>query len=151
MYKHYERSIIFLLLTAISAGAQTKLTPVYHDNIYQFTGVAISAKNRLFVTYPLWSNIYKYAVVEVMKNGSAKPYPNLEMNSWSNGKDGMNKWVCVQTAYIDEDDYLYIVDAAAPMLGKIYNNSAKVVKFDLNTNQMVRTYRFRELLITVLT
>ena len=32
-------------------------------------------KTAYFVTYPLWSNIYKYAVVEVMKDGSAKPYP----------------------------------------------------------------------------
>jgi sugar lactone lactonase YvrE len=134
---------VCLLTAVLSANAQQpKLIPVYQDNTYQFTGVAITAKGRLFVTYPNWSDTYKYAVVEVMKDGSAKPYPDAAMNAWKKGDDGRNKWVCVQTAYVDDQDFLYIVDPAAPKLGKVYNNSAKVVKFDLNTNQIVRTYRF---------
>lgn len=122
--------------------AQSKMQVVFSDNIYQFTGVAVSAKGRLFVTYPLWSDTYKYAVVEVMKDGTLKPYPDAETNNWKPGQDGMNKWVCVQTAYVDDDDFLYIVDPAAPKLGRVYNNSAKVVKYDLNTNKVVTTYRF---------
>jgi sugar lactone lactonase YvrE len=133
---------LILLFSTLCAVAQPKLQTVYSDNTYQFTGVAVSAKNRLFVTYPLWSDTYKYAVVEVMKDGTAKPFPDAEMNSWKPGTDGMNKWVCVQTAYIDDDDYLYIVDPAAPKLGKVYNGSAKVVKFNLNTNQVEKVYRF---------
>jgi sugar lactone lactonase YvrE len=54
----------------------------------------------------------------------------------------MNKWVCVQTAYVDDQDKLYIVDPAAPKLGKVYNNSAKVVRFDLATNKIEKVYRF---------
>ena len=120
---------------------QPRLQSVYQDNTYQFTGVAISAKNRLFVTYPRWSDTYKYGVIEVV-NGKSVPYPDAGMNEWKPGEDGMNKWVCVQTAYVDDQDFLYIVDPAAPKLGKVYNNSAKVVKFDLNTNRIIRTYRF---------
>lgn len=130
-----------MLATGHFAMAQ-KLEPVYSDNTYQFTGVAISAKGRLFVTYPRWSGPYRYGVVEVMPDGSAKPYPDAATNSWQPGESGMDKWVCVQTAYIDDQDFLYIVDPTAPKLGKIYNGSAKVVKFDLNTNQIVKTYRF---------
>lgn len=133
---------MLLLAQQTAFAQQPQLVPVYHDNTYQFTGVGVSARGRIFVTYPLWSDTYKYAVVEVMPDGTAKPYPNLEMNSWSNGKDGMNKWVCVQTAYVDDKDFLYIVDPAAPKLGKVYGNSAKVVKIDLNTNKIVQTYRF---------
>ncbi|MBS7563230.1 hypothetical protein KHS38_02330 [Mucilaginibacter sp. Bleaf8] len=126
----------------LTYAQQPKLQQVYADNTYQFTGVAVSAKNRLFVTYPLWSKTYKYAVVEVMPNGTAKPFPDAAMNSWKTGEDGSNKWVCVQTAYVDADDYLYIVDPAAPMLNKVVGNSAKVVKFNLKTNKIERTYRF---------
>ncbi|WP_158828360.1 L-dopachrome tautomerase-related protein [Mucilaginibacter lacusdianchii] len=125
-----------------STAQQPKLQQVFADNTYQFTGVAVSAKNRLFVTYPLWSKTYKYAVVEVMPNGTSKPFPDAAMNSWKAGEDGMNKWVCVQTAYVDDNDYLYIVDPAAPMLNKVVGNSAKVIKFNLNTNKIERVYRF---------
>lgn len=135
-------SLIFSLLVTVSAIAQQpKLRSVYQDNTYQFTGVAMSAKGRLFVTYPRWSDTYKYGVVEVV-NGQARPFPDEETNNWQPGQDGKNKWVCVQTAFVDDNDYLYIVDPAAPKLGKVYDGSAKVVKYDLNTNQAVKTYRF---------
>lgn len=133
--------ILGLFFTTGAIAQQPKLQSVYQDNTYQITGVAISAKGRLFVTYPRWSDTYKYGVVEVV-NGQARPYPDEATNNWHPGEDGMNKWVCVQTAYIDDNDYLYIVDPAAPKLGKVYNGSAKVVKYDLNTNQVVKTYRF---------
>jgi sugar lactone lactonase YvrE len=133
--------LLFILLAACSIHAQT-LQPVFSDNTYQITGVAISAKGRLFLTYPRWSDTYRYGVVEIMTDGSVKPYPNGEANNWKPGEDGQNKWVCAMADYIDDNDFLYIVDPAAPKLGKVYNNSAKVVKFDLATNQVVKTYRF---------
>jgi sugar lactone lactonase YvrE len=139
--KTIKLSIFTCLLGVYSAVAQSKLQPIYSDNTYQFTGVAVSAKGRLFVTYPRWSNIYKYGVVEVV-HGKAVPYPDAATNNWAPGQDGMNKWICVQTAYVDDQDKLYIVDPAAPKLGKVYNNSAKVVKFDLATNKIEKTYRF---------
>jgi sugar lactone lactonase YvrE len=144
----FTRLLIFAAASGMVAPAQRsfaqqpKLEQVYADNTYQFTGVAISAKKRLFVTYPRWSPIYKYAVVEVMPNGTAKPFPDAATNNWQPGQDGMNKWVCVQTAYVDDDDYLYIVDPAAPMLAKVVDKSAKVVKFNLNTNKIEKVYRF---------
>lgn len=148
------KTIIIYLITAFSvagmasvanyAQAQApQLQKVYADNTYQFTGVAVSKTGRLFVTYPYWSNTYKNAVVEVMPNGTAKPYPDVAMNNWKKGEDGLNKWVCVQTAYVDDNDYLYIVDPAAPFLGKVAGNAAKVVKYDLKTNKPVQTYRFQ--------
>lgn len=121
---------------------QQKLEKVYSDDTYQFTGVAVSAKGRVFVTYPRWEGPYKYAVIEVMKDGTAKPYPDEATNNWQPGEDGMNKWVCVQTAFVDDDDYLYIVDPAAPKLEKVVDNCAKVVKFNLQTNQVEKTYHF---------
>lgn len=148
------KNIFIYLITAFSVAGMAsvshqvraqapQLQKVYSDNTYQFTGVAVSKTGRLFVTYPYWSNTYKYAVVEVMPNGTAKPYPDAAMNSWKKGEDGMNKWVCVQTAYVDDNDYLYIVDPAAPFLAKVVGNGAKVVKYDLKTNKPVQTYRFQ--------
>ena len=146
---HYSRYlktlalvIVLISVTTITHAQQPVLEKVFSENTYQFTGVAVSAKGRVFVTYPRWSGPYKYAVVEVMKDGSSKPYPDEATNSWQPGDDALNKWVCVQTAYIDDDDFLYIVDPAAPGLGKVVDNAAKVVKFNLQTNQVEKTYRF---------
>lgn len=138
-----KRLFLLWLGLGLSAAvvAQPKLQPVFSDNTYQLTGVAVSAHNRLVVTYPRWSGPYRYAVVEVV-NGKARPYPDAAMNAWQPGQDGKDKWVCVQTAYIDDQDKLYIVDPAAPKLGKVVAGSAKVVKFDLATNHIERVYRF---------
>jgi sugar lactone lactonase YvrE len=133
--------ILIILSTGFMLDAQ-QLQPVFSDDNHLITGVAISAKGRLFVTYPRWSDTYQYGVVEVLKDGSVKPYPDEATNQWRSGEDGLNKWVCVQTAYLDDKDYLYIVDAAAPKLGSVYNGCAKVVKFDLTTDQIAKTYRF---------
>lgn len=138
-----KKTLTIAILALTMAGfAQPRLQSVYSDNTYQFTGVAVSASGRLFVTYPRWEGPYKYAVVEVMKDGSAKPFPDAAMNEWAPGQDGRNKWVCVQTAYIDDDDFLYIVDPAAPQLGKVVDDAAKVVKYNLQTNTVERTYYF---------
>jgi len=138
-----KRSIlVMMVINTVACFAQPKLEQVYSDNNYQFTGVAVSAKGRLFVTYPRWEGPYKYAVVEVMKDGTAKPYPDVSMNEWAPGQVGLNKWVCVQTAYVDDNDFLYIVDPAAPQLGKVVDNAAKVVKFNLQNNQIEKVYRF---------
>ncbi|MDB5109430.1 MAG: hypothetical protein JWR67_544 [Mucilaginibacter sp.] len=139
----YTYSLLMsLLLITGKVNAQEKLQQVFTDNTYQLTGIAVSARGRMFINYPLWSATYKYAVVEVLPNGSVKPYPDEEMNSWKKGEDGKNKWVCVQAVYIDDNDYLYVVDPAAPMLNVVYQNSNKVVKIDLKTNKIVRTYFF---------
>jgi len=145
MRRHVINLVVtaFAMVAAITVKAQApKLQPVFADKTYQLTGIAVSPGGRMFVNYPLWSKIYKYAVVEVMPNGTVKPYPNLEMNSWTKGKDGKNAWVCVQAVYIDDAGYLWVVDPAAPMLGQVYQNSDKVVKIDLKTNKIIRTYFF---------
>src|SRR5689334_9635639 len=77
-----------------------KLEQVFADPQYQLTGVAISAKGRLFVNYPVWGPDHKYCVVEVLPGGQVKPYPNEEMNSWKPGDDGTKKWVSVQAVFV---------------------------------------------------
>jgi sugar lactone lactonase YvrE len=120
----------------------TQLEEVFADNTYQLTGVAVSAEERLFSNYPLWSEVYKYAVVEVMPDGTVKPYPNEYMNSWKDGESGLDKWVCVQAVYIDSQNSMWVVDPAAPFMGPVYENSHKLVKIDLATNTIERVYRF---------
>jgi len=124
-----------------SPKAPPVLEQVFHDPRYQLTGVAISAKGRLFTNYPVWSPVHQHCVVEVLPNGEANPYPNLEMNSWKTGDGGIEKWVSVQAVYVDDQDQLWVVDPAAPFFGEVYQGSNKLVRINLATNAIERVYR----------
>jgi sugar lactone lactonase YvrE len=117
---------------------------VFADSTYQLTGVAVSKEGRLFTNYPLWSDIYKYALVEILTGNKVNPYPNLYMNSWQPGENGKDKWVCVQAVYIDDNNTMWVVDPAAPRMMEVYQNSHKLVKINLSTNSVEKVYQFAE-------
>ncbi|RYE28320.1 MAG: hypothetical protein EOP42_17210 [Sphingobacteriaceae bacterium] len=126
-----------------NGNTSVKLEQVFADPTYQLTGVAISKSGRLFTNYPLWTpSIYKYALVEVLPGNKTQPYPDAAMNSWKPGENGKNKWVCVQAPYIDDQDVMWVIDPAAPKLDKVYQQSHKLVKINLGTNKVERTYTF---------
>ena len=72
---------------------------------HQVTGVTVAKDGRIFVNFPRWSEDAPISVAEVMKDGSIKPYPNAEWNSWRNAKknavDPKTHWVCVQSVVVD--------------------------------------------------
>ncbi len=125
-----------------SPNPHQKRELVFSDSVYQLTGVAVSANGRLFTNYPLWSDIYRYALVETRPGNQVMPYPNAEMNSWQPGQNGDNNWVCVQAVYIDEKDRMWVVDPAAPRMDTVYQHSYKLVKIDLSSGQVERVYPF---------
>lgn len=114
----------------------------FEDNEYQLTGVAISKTGRLFTNYPLWQGPHKYSLVEIRPGNEVRPYPNAEMNSWKEGQDGREKWVCVQAVYIDDRDTMWVVDPASPQMKQVYRNSHKLVRINLETNAIEKVYYF---------
>ncbi|MGI9074470.1 MAG: hypothetical protein ACR2JB_24860 [Bryobacteraceae bacterium] len=140
-----KRSLALIALACFAvaiAEAQTTrwrpLTLVYQNNDFQITGVTVSRTGRLFVNFPLWSTEYLNAVVEVQKDGTAKPFPDEYWNRWDRKRDTARKqFVCVQSVVVDDTDTLWVVDAAAPMLASPVPGGAKLVKIDLQTNRVV--------------
>lgn len=122
--------------------SSNQLEQVFSDDTYQMTGVAVSKDGRVFTCYPLWPGPHKYSVVEILPNNEVKPYPDKAMNSWKEGEDGKNKWVCVQAVYVDEENYLWVVDPACPYMEQVYDNSYKLAKLNLATNSIEEVYRF---------
>ncbi|MGV3502558.1 MAG: L-dopachrome tautomerase-related protein [Adhaeribacter sp.] len=123
-----------------------ELELVFKDDTYQLTGVAVSKEGRLFTCYPLWPGPHKWDVVEIVGPDEYRPYPDEQWNSWQEGDDGQNKWVCVQAVYVDEENYLWVVDPACPHMEEVYDESYKLVKFDLATNTIVQIYLFENVL-----
>jgi sugar lactone lactonase YvrE len=135
-------AVAALGLAASLAHAQASLERVFADDTYQLTGVAVSGGGRIFTNYPLWSATHRDSVVEVLPGNRVQPYPDVAMNRWQQGEDGQDKWVCVQSVFVDGDDKLWVVDAGAPFMGKVWRNSSKLVKIDLATDRIERVYRF---------
>ena len=128
-------------------AAAVDITPVFKDDLSQFTGVALSKSGRMFVNYPRWQGPHRtFDVVEVMSNGiTARPYPDKDWNSWEKNQGGSNKWVCVQAVYVDDKDQLWVVDPGAPEMESVEDDSAKLVRIDLKTDRVLRIYNLTEL------
>ncbi len=124
-------------------GART-LTEVFSSSDFQITGVTVSKSGRLFVNFPRWSDYYLNAVVEVLGDAAAiKAFPDEQWNRWDmKPATAGNQFVCVQSVVADDRDSLWVLDPAAPLLGPVVAGGAKLVRLDLETNQVTRVYTF---------
>lgn len=113
---------------------------------HQVTGVTVSEDGRIFVNFPRWSEDVPVSVAEVMTDGSIRPYPNEEWNSWRNVKiseiSAKDHFVTVQSVVADGRGALWVVDPAAPNTEKTVKNGPKLVQIDLKTNAVKRIYPF---------
>jgi sugar lactone lactonase YvrE len=113
----------------------------------QWTGVAVSNNDRMFTNYPNWSDAHTISVAELV-NGQPAPYPNQEWNAWSTEKNPATHFICVQSVFVDRNNFLWIVDPANPQRNGEYlgvvPGGAKLIKVDLQSNQVVQTIVFNE-------
>jgi DNA-binding beta-propeller fold protein YncE len=79
-----------------------------------------------------------------MPDGSTKPYPNEEWNTWRNATMSAmspnDHFVCVQSVVADRRGSLWVVDPAAPNAEKTVKGGPKVVEIDLKSNKVKRIY-----------
>lgn len=115
---------------------------------HQVTGVAVSPEGRVFVNFPRWAEDVPISVAEVAKDGSLKPYPDEEWNSWRNTAASKllprDHFVCVQSVVADNRGNLWVLDPAAPGMDKVVSGGAKLVRIELATNKVAQVIRFGE-------
>jgi sugar lactone lactonase YvrE len=131
------------VVLAKTARRHVGLKEVFSDDTFQLTGVTVSRTGRLFVNYPRWSDMYLNAVVEVLPDGSSRPFPDERWNGWDRKPDtARDHFVCVQSVVVDASDALWVLDPAAPMLTSPVPGGAKLVQIDLATNRAARVIQF---------
>lgn len=113
---------------------------------HQWTGVAVSHTGRIFVNFPRWNDWPGMAVTELKKGSDGRltpvAFPNAEWQQWKEGDDPKSHFVCVQSVVIDDQDFLWVVDAAGPQMKEVVPGGAKLVKIDLRTSQIAATYSY---------
>lgn len=131
---------------AIPRAPRAALEAVAAFDSVRITGVAVAADGRLFVSAPYWSEPHGTSVYEVRPNGERAPYPGYLWNRWGAGLDPAEHFVSVQSVYIDprNPQTLWVLDAASPLFRGVVPGGAKLVRIDLETNTVVRTYGFDE-------
>jgi len=103
----------------------------------QWTGVAVSTDGRIFVNYPRWGGMTPFSVAEIDSAGEAHPFPNDQVNEWDASMTAMDHFICVQSVYIDDKNFLWILDAANPAFQGVVEMGAKLMKVDLERNKII--------------
>lgn len=109
---------------------------------YQPIGVGVTAKGRIFVTFP-YRQPYEFGLAEIV-NGQRKPYPDPEWNRHDT-THLENHFINAQAAWPDNRNKLWVLDPANPDDQEAKPAGIKLVKIDLTTNKVERVYRFEDL------
>jgi sugar lactone lactonase YvrE len=143
------KAILILLILISCQNKQKRTLEINKENPLEliaesdnlWTGLAISKEKRIFVNFPRWDNNVKISVGEII-NGKVIPYPNKEFNHWTADTSVKNSFICVQSVYIDDQNYLWILDPSNPLFQGVINLTAKLYKVNLNNNQIIETHHF---------
>jgi sugar lactone lactonase YvrE len=132
---------VMLLQASAIRAEQVELEEVAAFPTQQVTGVTVSAKGRVFVNFPFWSDDHTISVAEVV-DGKPKPFPD---QAW-NAKAGppAQRWICVQSVVVDDQDALWVLDPASPKTEAVVEGGPKLVKIDLATNKVIQTITLDE-------
>ncbi|MFZ4861708.1 L-dopachrome tautomerase-related protein [Sphingobacterium sp. Mn56C] len=144
------KSLLVFLFLAIGIGAEAAhaqpapkagtMQTVFENKERQLTGVAVSATGRIFTNYPRWAGPYQNALEEVTSLHQSKPFPDKTWNSWNGSGDKMAHFLCVQAVVIDQEDFMWVVDAGATGTLPQTDKGQKLVQIDLKTNTVLRVY-----------
>lgn len=111
-------------------------------NPREWTGIAVARDGRIFVNFPRWSDDVPISVAELLPSGEVQAFPNETWNTWKKGEDPRNRFVCVQSVYIDANNDLWVLDAGNPKFAGGIPGAAKLVKIDIESGQVTDIFRF---------
>ncbi|WP_172281998.1 SMP-30/gluconolactonase/LRE family protein [Chryseobacterium sp. LAM-KRS1] len=142
MYKLKKIVFLCLFITNVVAYSQETTSKVqmsiFAENPQQWTGIAISKTNRVFVNFPRWSPETPVSVAEII-DGKTIPFPNPHWNNWTENTSNNNQFICVQSMYVDSKDLLWVLDTGYELLTDT-TKGARLFCFDLKNNTLIHNY-----------
>lgn len=108
----------------------------------QWTGVTVDTNGRIFVCYPRWSPNLTFSVGELVNSDSVRPYPGIELNTWDSTFNPSERFVCVQSVWVDAENHLWVLDPANPYFAGVVPGGPKLVRIDLASDSVIQVIRF---------
>jgi len=134
-------SLLTILLISLIAcqpkGKNDNPLQILASSQKQWTGVAVSKDNRIFVNYPKWSDQVPVSVAEIV-NGKPVAFPNTK---WQD-RTQKDAFVAVQSVVVDQKDRLWVLDTKNPQFKGVMKNGPVLYQFSLENNKMVKAYNF---------
>jgi len=122
------------------ANDSSRLEPIAFFNGPMPTGVTVSRKGRVFLSFPRWADPVEMTVAELV-NGALVPYPSAAINQLSI-KDAAKNLVSVQSVVVDPSDRLWLLDAGNVNWGLNLPGGPKLVGVDLKNDRVLRAIQF---------
>jgi len=111
----------------------------------QPTGIAVSQEGRVFVTFPRWNDVPNPSVAELLPDGTIVPFPSQDWNNWDgrSGASALRGFVCAQAMYVDNDNFLWILDAGNPdNRDRVVTAGPKLFRINLTDNSIAQVFYF---------
>ena len=143
---HLKNLCLFIFSGIIFFSCQSPKKNVNIEEVARseklWTGVAVSKVGRIFINYPRWSPETTISVAELISSDSTRPYPDSVWNQWNPDRTPEDHFICVQSVYVDRENYLWILDPANPFFRGVVDGGAKLIKIDLQNNQIIQKIIF---------
>lgn len=144
-----KKDLIYILFAMLTLGAsackstkakkEQSSIQVVASSEKQWTGVAISNEDRLFVNFPHWSDDVPVSVAEIV-DGKVKAYPNEDWNNPENPES----FSAVQSVVIDKKNRLWVLDTCNPLFKGVQQGGPILYQFNLASNTMEKQYQFAD-------
>ncbi|MBX2850166.1 MAG: SMP-30/gluconolactonase/LRE family protein [Phycisphaeraceae bacterium] len=149
--------VAVLLLSACSStkghGTSAGFTPKWEKLVVEVAafegkqpaGIAVSRTGRVFVAFPWWNDRPEASVAELKPDGTLASFPSTYWNDWDgrSGPSALRGFVCAQAMYVDQNDFLWILDAGNPGVdGRVVTAGPKLFKIDLSDDSIAQVFYF---------
>jgi sugar lactone lactonase YvrE len=82
------------------------------------------------------------SVAELMSDGRIRPFPSESWNGTDWRKNPKNRFVAVQSVYLDPSNRLWILDSGNPQFSGVVEGAPKLLSVELGSERVARVYRF---------
>jgi sugar lactone lactonase YvrE len=151
MYKKIFKVLILIIFSTVTVNAQSETLhepklSIFLEGNKQWTGIAVSNTDRVFVCFPRWTDDTPISVGEIIDN-KVIPFPDSSWNNWTPLKKGKDKFICVQSVFVDSSNVLWVLDTGYE-LSSDTTKCTHLYEFDLQSNMLLHDYKISAAVIS---